>query len=92
MLTNKLLATVAVAGALSLGAISSASANPWHQPYYRPARVVYAPPVYRAPIYRTPVYVPPPRVVVYAPPYVPVYRPVVWRHPHWHWNWHHRGW
>lgn len=90
MSTTKLIATVAVAAAVTLGAASSASAQVWQNPYYRPAPVVYAPPVYRAPVY--PVVVPAPRVVVYAPNYVPVYRPVVWRHPHWHWGWRHRGW
>lgn len=63
-----------------------------HHRHYRPAPVVYAPPVYVAP----PVYAPAP--VVYAPPavryYAPrpvVYRPpVIVRPPHVHHRHHHR--
>lgn len=93
MLTNKLLAAVAVAGALIAGAASDASANPWRGrgPAYRaPVRVVVAPayrPVYR-PVVVAPMYVPPPRVVVVP---APVYQPVVYRHPHWH-HGHRHGW
>lgn len=67
MLTQKLLATVGLAGALLVGAATDASANPWRGGYFRPA------PVFRAPVVRTAVYGP-----VYAPPVytAPVYGPV----------------
>lgn len=93
MLTKKLLAAVAVAGAMLAGAATDAAANPWHaRVVVRPAPVVVAPayrPVYR-PVMVAPAYVPPPRVVVVpAPVYGPVYRPVGWRHHHRH---HRHGW
>ena len=88
MLTQKLLAAVGLAGALMLGATSSASANPWHGPYFRGpiVRPVYAAPfvrpVYAAPVYAAPVYAPP----VVAPAYgvaVPAFRAPVYGYG-WH--------
>ena len=73
MLTNKLLAALGIAGALTVGAAADASANPWRGPGFR------APVVYRAPVYRRPVFMPHPVVYsapVYAPAYTPTYAPV----------------
>lgn len=97
MLTKKLLAAVAVAGAMLVGAATDAAARPWRaRVVVRPAPVVVAPayrPVYH-PVMVAPAYVPPPRVVlVPAPVYGPVYRPVGWRHPRWHrHHGRHHGW
>jgi hypothetical protein len=102
MLTQKLLATVGLAGALLVGAATDASANPWRGVYFRPAPVlrvpvvrtvayppVYTSPVYPAPVYTAPVYTAPvyPAPVYTAPAYGPVYAPV-YRGV----DWRYRGW
>lgn len=82
MLTQKLIAKVALAAALVMGMTAEASANPWRGPHYAPVRVVAPAPVYRASVvYQAPVYRAP--VVYQAPVYqAPVYRaPVVYQTP-----------